>query len=64
MNKPLLRKYAADTRIELINKVKNKATLFGITKDGIADNAFTDINGNVLSELQQKEKSELKERNF
>ena len=59
MNKPLLRKYAADTRIELINKVKNKATLFGITKDGIADNAFTDINGNVLSELQQKEREYL-----
>ena len=59
MNKNAIKKYAIWARRELIDRVSKKALRFGISPEGNADPKADSVNGDLLSDIEKKQRSAL-----
>lgn len=59
MDKNTLKKYAVWARRELITRVSQRATFYGVTESGYGDVNAVSINGRVLSDAEKKQRQAL-----
>lgn len=59
MDKNVLKKYAVWARRELIVRVGQRATFYGVTEDGFGDVSVDSINGRILSDIEKKQRKAL-----
>lgn len=59
MDKNVLKKYAVWARRELIVRVGQRATFYGVTEDGYGDVSADSINGRILSDTEKKQRQAL-----
>ena len=59
MDKNVLKKYAVWARRELIVRVGQRATFYGVTEDGYGDVSADSINGRILSDRQKSARTSL-----
>lgn len=59
MDKNVLKKYAIWARRELIVRVSQRATFYGVTEDGYGDVSADSINGRILSDPEKKQRQAL-----
>lgn len=59
MDKNVLKKYAIWARRELIVRVSQRATYYGVTESGYGDASADSINGRVLSDTEKKQRQAL-----
>ena len=59
MDKNVLKKYAIWARRELIVRVGQRATFYGVTEDGYGDVSADSINGRILSDTEKKQRQAL-----
>ena len=59
MDKNAIKKYAVWARNELIERVSQKALQYGVTAEGKADPKDTSVNGQLLSEIEIKQRQAL-----
>ena len=68
MNKNALKNFAINARLELLSRVRDRATLYGITDEKIknnkivASNAFQKIDGQLLSKNETAQRNALLQR--
>lgn len=59
MDKNALKKYAIWARRELIVRVSQRATVYGVTEDSYGDVSADSINGRILSDTEKKQRQAL-----
>ena len=59
MDKNVLKKYAIWARRELIVRVGQRATLYGVTEEDYGDVSAESINGRILSDIEKKQRKAL-----
>ena len=59
MDKNALKKYAIWARRELIVRVSQRATFYGVTEEDYGDVSADSINGRILSDTEKKQRKAL-----